>query len=116
MIGVVLWSDTTDGKAVFWCEDQGDLAYFHAEDVSSRDQVEFNVGDVVRFEVTCERNLRRAKGPKLLEQNACSSLADDLRSIGVRSDAMGQSEVVTFQSENGFTRPEKPLRRAANEG
>ena len=27
MLGVVLWSDVSDRKAVIWCEDQGDLAY-----------------------------------------------------------------------------------------
>ena len=28
MFGVVLWADPVDRKAVIWCEDHGDLAYF----------------------------------------------------------------------------------------
>ena len=28
MLGVVLWSDSSENNAVIWCEDHGDLAYF----------------------------------------------------------------------------------------
>lgn len=27
MIGVIIWSDPIERKAIVWCEDQGDLAF-----------------------------------------------------------------------------------------
>lgn len=30
MLGVVLWADIDDRKAVIWCEDHGNLAYYTA--------------------------------------------------------------------------------------
>lgn len=32
MFGVVLWSNGVSGKAVIWCEDQGDLAFMNMRD------------------------------------------------------------------------------------
>ncbi|MGC1496725.1 MAG: hypothetical protein WA790_13025 [Sulfitobacter sp.] len=84
MIGVVLWSDPADRKAVFWCEDQGDLAYY--EDMSQEQDGFgfFDAGDMVQFEIKMERKLRRAQHPTLIQEHACSGLPESLRSTAPR--------------------------------
>lgn len=81
MFGVVLWSDTADRKAVFWCEDQGDLAFFDATKDRSAPDVRgfFDAGDMVQFDVHVERKTRKASNPRLIERNACTDLPDVLR-------------------------------------
>ena len=60
MLGVVLWSDASDRKAVIWCEDQGDLAFMTAADaVLNRDGF-FDAGDLVQFDTCIEGSRRRA--------------------------------------------------------
>ena len=79
MIGIVLWSDPASRKAVFWCEDQGDLAYFE----DSEDGPDFfDAGDMVRFEVTTERRLRRAHAPTIVQPRVCTDLPEKLRRNG----------------------------------
>lgn len=79
MMGVVLWSDTKDEKAVFWCEDHGDLAYFNTKSVSQVDIVAFQPGDMVQFDITVERKTRRAHNARIVEQKVCDGLQDGLR-------------------------------------
>jgi hypothetical protein len=118
MLGVVLWRDEAEGKAVFWCEDQGDLAYFDGNSVPSSDdntQVGYlNVGDVVRFDVTFENRLRRANAPSVVEQHACASLADDLRNSGLSDQPQTNevAEVVRFQPRSEQVLSLQPKRRA----
>ena len=118
MLGVVLWRDEAEGKAVFWCEDQGDLAYFDGNSVPSSDdntQVGYlNVGDVVRFDVTFENRLRRANAPSIVEQHACASLADDLRNSGLSDQPQTNevAEVVRFQPRSEQVLSLQPKRRA----
>lgn len=66
MFGVVLWSDQQDQKAVIWCEDHGDLAFYRRADQSGF--VSFDAGDWVEFDLTMERHLRFAHNPKLVEE------------------------------------------------
>ncbi len=58
MIGVILWSDEVERKAVVWCEDQGDLAFL--DNSASLQGAVFAVGDVVSFDLSVQTNLRRA--------------------------------------------------------
>jgi len=61
MFGVILWSNSTDRKAVIWCEDQGDLAYYEENQQNSEaHSAFFDAGDYVEFDVTVDENLRRA--------------------------------------------------------
>lgn len=79
MMGVVLWSDLDDQKAVFWCEDHGDLAYY---DALAEGEICFdllNAGDMVRFDVTLVHKVRRASNAQLVEQKVCHGLQDHLR-------------------------------------
>lgn len=86
MIGVVLWSDVSDEKAVFWCEDHGDLAYYDAATgLRGRDDA-FQPGDMVQFDVSIERKTRRAHNPQIVQSNVCNGLMEGLRSCAEKHD------------------------------
>ncbi len=99
MIGVVVWTDQKLGKAVIWCEDQNDLAYYvrskltqnaDITDVSGQvsplvdphlgadDYIIFREGDLVTFDSYYEGRCRMARGLSLLEEETHSQLADIL--------------------------------------
>lgn len=77
MIGIVLWSDPSESKAVFWCEDQGDLAYYEGCAVS--DAPCLHAGDMVQFEVSAEASTRLAHAPRLLQEQVHPDLPGQLR-------------------------------------
>lgn len=79
MFGVVLWRDAKDGKAVFWCEDQGDLAYFENAELPLGADAQFDAGDMVQFDVFVEQRLRRASNARLVLEQAYRGLPDQLR-------------------------------------
>jgi hypothetical protein len=76
MFGVVLWSDATEDKAVIWCEDHGDLAYYRQ--TGRGDKVALDVGDWVQFDVTMVRHLRYAHNPRLVAEGVFNGLAQSL--------------------------------------
>lgn len=78
MLGVVIWSNPQERKAVIWCEDHGDLAYFNGE-TSVLGDVGLDAGDLVDFEMTTERDLRRAHNPRLVSEDAYQGLDEQLR-------------------------------------
>jgi len=79
MFGVVLWSDGAAHKAVIWCEDQGELAYFDAAEHPGPIALEMEPGDLVKFEVSCLDRLRRVRNPRLVAERQYPSLAVDLK-------------------------------------
>lgn len=100
MFGVVLWADPVDRKAVIWCEDHGDLAYFKGS-LHEGDFPEIDSGDLVQFELQRERSVRLALNPRLVAEGQFPSLADSLYKpapvaspIAAKSDLSGQ--VVSF--------------------
>ena len=112
MYGVVLWSDTEDQKAVIWCEDHGDLAFYR----QPRDgqQVSLDAGDWIQFDMTTERHLRFAHNPRLVSDGAFSDLAEAVeteeqpypQSIIARSAARpqtsrGSAEIIPFAPRFG---------------
>lgn len=100
MIGVILWSDHNDRKAVIWCEDQGDLAFVSQGEPQPDGEDFFEVGDVVRFEVSLQRNLRLAHNPRRLNRNWGASLPDSLQSIPDTPGALRtthSAEVIPFR-------------------
>lgn len=101
MIGIILWSDAADRKAVIWCEDQGDLAYFSDPDPMAVHETFFDVGDVVEFEAKTMRTMRLALNPRWVKQNAGSTLADGLRSVPMMQDHVVSStaKVIPFRAE-----------------
>ncbi|UWR20945.1 cold shock domain-containing protein [Sulfitobacter sp. S190] len=76
MYGVVLWSDTSHRKAVFWCEDHGDLAFYNPEGPSAEG---FGAGDMVQFDIEQAPKLRRAINPRLIDRQGHPDLPDQLR-------------------------------------
>jgi hypothetical protein len=79
MLGLVLWSDPEADKAVFWCEDQGDLAFYQGTGADFGDREFFEAGDMVQFSVAIENHVRRAQNPRLIRQKACQDLQRNLR-------------------------------------
>lgn len=99
MIGVILWTDPSDKQAVIWCEDHGDLAYLSAPNNAHLPDHFFEVGDMVEFEVSTQRNLRLAHNTKQLAATFGSSLTKVLHaSANLASEEPGDSaKIVPFQ-------------------
>jgi len=104
MIGVILWSDPSDQKAVIWCEDQGDLAYLSRPDTLALAENFIDVGDVVEFEVSTERSMRLAHSVKLVSSGKAKSLVDDLHtSVPPEPNTMsGSAQVIPFRIDSPF--------------
>ena len=79
MLGVVLWSDQKDRKAVIWCEDHGDLAFCH-ETIDDQGGI-LDTGDLIQFDVTLDRDMRLAQNPRKVLEGAYQGLADTLRTM-----------------------------------
>lgn len=84
MYGVVIWSDRSADRAVIWCEDHGDLAYYRGDrDGAAADRAEtMEAGDLVQFDVAPGREMRLARRPRLVVQDSHPTLAGDLRRAG----------------------------------
>ena len=104
MIGLVIWCDSIEKKAVFWCEDHGDLAYFTAQSEGSGSELPLQPGDMVQFELSCSESIRMAHNPQLVSRKTCHGIQDELRKNAVkRTDAKpkvtGSGNVINFPSE-----------------
>ena len=78
MYGVVLWSDKRKDRAVIWCEDHRNLAFFNSEATEERRRTEFEPGDLVKFDLREEDDLRLAVDPCLVAPGEYPSLAREL--------------------------------------
>ncbi|OIQ44939.1 MAG: hypothetical protein BM558_05890 [Roseobacter sp. MedPE-SW] len=76
MIGIVLWSEATAGKAVIWCEDQGDLAFYSQAGICG--DLYLCTGDWVIFDLELKGDLRLARNIQVLPEPGCPHLAEDL--------------------------------------
>ncbi|MFK7753141.1 MAG: hypothetical protein AB8B51_11395 [Sedimentitalea sp.] len=81
MFGVVLWSDTEVQKAVIWCEDHGDLAFYNHSADQGDAVAELDPGDWVQFEVTLDRHMRLATNPRLVSEALCPDIARTLDAV-----------------------------------
>ena len=97
MYGVVLWSDHKDSKAVIWCEDHRNLAFFKKDIGSDGCATDFEPGDLVAFDLREENNLRLAVDPYVVAPHEFPSLARELKSacLGLREKATLPTEPVT---------------------
>lgn len=96
MLGVVLWSDVTDRKAVIWCEDQGDLAYWTCETDTSTETL-FDAGDLVQFDMEIMPTMRKAHNPTLVIEQAGKGLTQALRASSAGNRKPTQSaRVIPF--------------------
>ncbi|MBL4768417.1 MAG: hypothetical protein JKY94_12035 [Rhodobacteraceae bacterium] len=101
MFGVVLWSDAEENKAVIWCEDHGDLAFYHQP--ARAVEVALDAGDWVRFDMTTDRHLRFAHNPRLVSEGVYPDIADVLNKappLGGHSEqtihSRGSAEIIPF--------------------
>ncbi|WP_299374384.1 hypothetical protein [uncultured Tateyamaria sp.] len=106
MIGVILWSDAADQKAVIWCEDQGDLAFLANPEPQAQCDAFFAVGDVVEFDVQTDRNMRLANNAIRVRQNQGPTLTDGLLTLAGESPAemTETAEIIPFRIDHA-TRP-----------
>ncbi|GLT09855.1 hypothetical protein ACFQFQ_11340 [Sulfitobacter porphyrae] len=103
MLGVVLWSDPVDRKAVFWCEDQGDLAYYCAGPATDLCDGFLEAGDMVTFTADIVGKLRKARDVALVQEQACTELPEKLRNTSRTSQAParrqeGDKRILSFVS------------------
>ena len=82
MYGVVLWADDSDSKAVIWCEDHGNLAYYTAQEQGLHVGVSLDAGDLIQFDLREDRNFRRARNPERVDAGYAPTLA---RSLGAKT-------------------------------
>lgn len=93
MYGVVLWSDKRQDRAVIWCEDHRNLAFFSNEAVGEGFGSGFEPGDLVKFELREEADLRMAVDPCLVAPGEYPSLARELMRAG--DDAQDKTSLPT---------------------
>ena len=98
MLGVVLWSDATDRKAVIWCEDQGDLAYVNGKEHDLIQGDFFDAGDLVQFDMHVLNAMRHAHNPRLVVEQASSCLPTVLRNSSRREPdrASTSADIIPF--------------------
>lgn len=111
MYGVVLWSDLTQNKAVFCCDDQGDLAFYHACPETSL-TLQLDAGDLVQFDISQDAKLRMALNPRLVHENVAADLPERLIAEQTTQDsAIVGAQVVPFPvsqpDRNGPRRADK---------
>ena len=96
MYGVVLWSNATDRKAVIWCEDHGDLAFYNGQFDEVPDPIagEFDAGDLVQFDIRRESDLRLACNPRVIAQDEYPNLASNLRRQPKPAARRAQADVI----------------------
>ena len=90
MHGVIIWSDKAQGqsvgRAVIWCEDHGDLAFYGGKaDGSEQTATQFGTlepGDLVYFDLREDNGLRLAFNPRLVSADEYPTLMQDLKETG----------------------------------
>lgn len=111
MFGVVLWSDADAQKAVIWCEDQGELAYYTPCERSVHDAPTLDAGDLIQFDVVVQKNMRTVTNPQLLEPSHSPDLPMNLRATHPTANT-GEvpQKVVDIASFRGSSSQERMLR------
>jgi len=101
MYGAVLWSDPSSERALIWCEDHADLAFFAAECCPAP---RLEAGDLVSFTLTEQKSLRVAQDVEVVATEEYPFLADGLQQAQASdpttsqfvSDCLPHSNVVPF--------------------
>jgi hypothetical protein len=78
MYGVVLWSDDSEKKAVIWCEDHGNLAYYSQNDSAVVSDFTLDAGDFIQFDVSEVQQVRLARNLRLIGQDQYPTIAERL--------------------------------------
>ena len=115
MFGVVLWSCKDERKAVIWCEDHGDLAFYNGGRDSVFNGDSLDAGDLVSFHMSETRNMRVATDPQLVAEQQYPEIADNLTANGAARPAKARAafpslrrghgeNVISFVPHRGATR------------
>ncbi len=104
MCGVVLWSNPDDQKAVVWCEDQGNLAYYLEPQNDGMTGVSLDAGDLIEFELKEDPQMRRVTNPTLLVEDHAPELARQLDRCANTPSAKDKSKsnVVQFPRKQNW--------------
>ena len=109
MIGVVLWSDIGDRKAVVWCEDQGDLAFLSEQAHDMIPDTFFEIGDVLQFDIVLERSYRRASNARLVQD---ASGMDAVRNLTAVSAVEPEgADIIPFRLDGAYRLKDTPQAR-----
>ncbi|NIZ62895.1 hypothetical protein DL239_18165 [Sedimentitalea sp. CY04] len=118
MHGVVLWSDESQNKAVIWCEDQGDLAFYSQK--KPLETVDLHEGDLICFDLTLHQNCRMAENLQVLEHSASVGLVKSLTTAQVESASkpisdQNSAQVISFSARlEQKQRENEPRRHCAS--
>lgn len=115
MYGVVLWSDKDQNRAVIWCEDHGDLAFYGGETDVPPSQTFMEPGDLVQFQVEEARNMRFARNVSLVSSEQYPTLAQDLKEAG-QDDRIPNSAAPSRDSKIVAFGPRRDVRESAPAG
>lgn len=97
MFGVILWTDSADHRAVIWCEDHGNLAYYTGGEHSLHDGIELDAGDLIQFDVKEDSDMRRARNLRRVDAGHAPSIVHELRSTsGTRVTPKAGDNIVSF--------------------
>lgn len=107
MYGVVLWSDGEKNRAVIWCEDHGNLAFFKGDHADEPGIAGIDPGDLVQFELTEERQMRLASNPRLVAADEYPTLAQDLRYTGPMASLPKEKSAQDVSNIVPFAPPER---------
>jgi hypothetical protein len=78
MLGVVIWSCKASGRAIVWCSDSKDLAYYEGRKLQRGPAPIIETGDLVEVEIATRGILRRATKLHLIEAGYMPDLVDSL--------------------------------------
>ena len=78
MLGVVIWSCQSTGRAIIWCADHRDLAHYERPAVSAT-RISVEAGDLVEVVLMTERSVRRCVSMKLVEAAYMPEVAAELK-------------------------------------
>lgn len=96
MYGVVLWADDCDSKAVIWCEDHGNLAYYSAAEQNIHKGFALDAGDLIQFDLREEADIRKARNLQRVDAGYAPDLARNLRSKAEAPAPSRGDNVVAF--------------------
>lgn len=85
MYGVVLWTDQSQNRAVIWCEDHGDLAFYKG---AVGGDAAMAAGDLIEFDLRDAGDMRLADTPRLVSQRTHPTLSAELKKAGARLGVM----------------------------
>ncbi|MGX9354416.1 hypothetical protein ACS3SW_04425 [Roseobacteraceae bacterium S113] len=79
MCGVVLWASDDEGRAVIWCEDHGNLAFYNRHCADIHLGPALDPGDLIEFDLDDHAEHRLAHNPRLLVEDHSPSIAHGLK-------------------------------------